>query len=54
MKMCSTRDIRSIIELFLAQHFNFAFVNLNEESVERLEEICESYSIEVENIFSND
>ena len=50
MKMYSEKDARYIVELFLAQHFNFAFVNLNEGSVEKLEEICEPYGIEVENI----
>lgn len=50
MKMYSRNDIRHIVELFLAQHFNFAFVDLNEDSVEKLQQICEPYGIEVENI----
>jgi hypothetical protein len=53
MKMYSGKDVRYIVELFLAQHFNFAFVDLNEDSVKWLEKICEAYGIEVENIFEN-
>lgn len=53
MKMYSEEDVRYIIELFLADHFNFAFVDLNETSIERLKEICEPYGIEVENIVKN-
>ena len=53
MKMYSGEDVRYIVELFLAQHFNFASVDLNEDSVEKLQEICELYGIEVENIVEN-
>lgn len=53
MKMYSGKDVRYIVELFLAQHFNFASVDLNEDSVETLQEICELYGIEVENIVEN-
>ena len=53
MKMYSGYDVRHIIELFLAQHFNFACVDLNEDSVEVLEKICESCGIEVEDIVEN-
>lgn len=51
--MYSGYDVRYIIELFLAQHFNFACVDLNEDSVEVLEKICESCGIEVEDIVEN-
>ena len=50
MKMYSGRDVMYIVQKFLAQHFNFAYVELNEDSIEKLEEICESYGIELENI----
>ena len=53
MKMHSGNDVRNIIELFLAQHFNFAFVDLNEDSIEKLQEICEPFATEVENIVEN-
>lgn len=53
MKMYSGEDVRYIVELFLAQHFNFASVDLNEDSVEKLQEICELYGIEVEGIVEN-
>ena len=50
MKMYSGRDVRYIVQDFLANHFNFDFVSLSEESIEELENICGSYGIEVENI----
>ena len=53
MKMYSERDIIYILQDFLSQHFNFAFVELNIDSLKLLEEICESYGIEVENIQRN-
>ena len=53
MKMYSGEEIRSIVEIFLAQHFNFAWVDLNEDSIRELEEICEPYGIEVKNIQKN-
>lgn len=53
MKMYSGEDVRYIVELFLAHHFNFASVDLNEDSVEKLQEICELYGIEVEGIVEN-
>lgn len=53
MKMYSGEDVRYIVELFLAQHFNFDSVDLNEDSVEKLQEICEFYGIEVESIVVN-
>ena len=51
--MYSEEDVRYIVELFLADHFNFAFVDLNETSIERLKAICLPYGIEVENIVKN-
>ena len=53
MKMYSARDVMYIVQDFLAQHFNFAFVELNIDSLKLLEEICESYGIEMENIQKN-
>ena len=53
MKIYSERDVMYIIQDFLAQHFNFAFVELNIDSLKLLEEICESYGIEMENIRKN-
>lgn len=53
MKMYSVKDVKYIVQDFLAQHFNFAFVDLNTDSLELIEEICESYGIEVENIVEN-
>lgn len=50
MKMYSERDIKYIMQDYLAQHFNFGYVELNTDSLELLEEICEPYGIEVENI----
>ena len=52
MKMYSERDVMYIVQDFLAQHFNFAAVELNTDSLKLLEEICEfgHYGIEVENI----
>lgn len=53
MRMYSEKDIRYIMQDFLAQHFNFDYVELNTDSLELLGEICESYGIEVENIVEN-
>lgn len=53
MKMCSEHDVRHIVEIFLAKHFNFAFVDLNEDSIRELEAICEPYVVEIENIVVN-
>lgn len=53
MKLYSEKDVRYIIELFLANHFNFSSVDLNYDSLRQLEEICKPYGIEVENIFEN-
>lgn len=50
MWMYSKQDIKNIVEDFLAEHFNFGAVYLNEESAEELEEICHNYGIEVESI----
>lgn len=55
MKMYDARDVMYIVQDFLAQHFNFAAVELNIDSLKLLEEICESelYGIEIENIQKN-
>lgn len=53
MKMYSEKEVQYIVEMFLAQHFGFADVGLHEDSVRNLEEICECYGIEVENIVEN-
>ena len=53
MKMYSKYDVQTIVELFLASHFNFDRVTLNQESIEKLEEICEPYTIEVGHIKEN-
>ena len=50
MWMYSGRDVKNIVEDFLAEHFNFESVYLNEESKEQLEKICNNYGIEVESI----
>lgn len=53
MRMYSGRDVKCIVEAFMAQHFNFDGVYLNDESIYELEEICKWYGREVENIVSN-
>ena len=53
MKMYTKYDVQTIVELFLASHFNFDRVTLTRESLEKLEEICEPYEIEVGNIQEN-
>ena len=53
MKMYSQSDVKCIVEEFLAVHLNFGSVDLNYDSVRELEEICEPYGIEVENIIEN-
>lgn len=53
MRMYSGRDVKCIVENFMAQHFNFESVYLNDESIYKLEEICSWYGREVENIVSN-
>lgn len=50
MWMYSDREVRNIIEEFLANHFNFDSVYLNEKSKKELEKICCNYGVEVENI----
>lgn len=50
MKMYSKKDVRNIVEGFMAKHFEFDYVCLNEEAVRELEEVCCAYGIEVENI----
>ena len=50
MKMYSERDVKNIVEDFLACYFDFDSVYLNEKSKEELEMICISYGIEVKNI----
>ena len=50
MWMYSEKDVRNIVEDFLAEHFNFSCVYLNDESVEKLEKICNHYGTYVENI----
>ena len=53
--MYDARDVMYIVQDFLAQHFNFAAVELNIDSLKLVEEICESelYGIEIENIQKN-
>lgn len=53
MKMYSNQDVIDIVQDFLAKHFNFDYVSLNEESFAELIIICEDYGIEVDNIGSN-
>ena len=53
MKMYSGKDVQCIVELFLAEHFNFLDVNLSEDSERKLEELCRPYGVEVENIVGN-
>ncbi len=53
MKLYSGRDVCCIVELFFAKHFNFSDVSLRQDSIRELEEICEPYGIEVENIVEN-
>lgn len=53
MKMYTKYDVQTIVELFLASHFNFERVTLNQESLEKLEEICEPYEFEVGYIQEN-
>lgn len=50
MRMYSKRDVKNIVEDFLAIHFNFDLVYLNEDSKEELENICCRYGIDVDNI----
>lgn len=50
MKMYSNQDVIDIVQDFLAKHFNFDYVSLNEESFAELKIICEDYGIEVKNI----
>ena len=50
MWMYSKRDVQSIVEEFLAKHFNFGSVYLSEESKKEFEKICRYYGTEVENI----
>lgn len=51
MWMYSNKDVKNIVEDFLAKHFNFDSVYLNNNSVLELKEICKNYGVEVENIF---
>ena len=53
MKMYTKYDVQTIVELFLASHFNFENVTLNPDSIKKLEEICEPYEIEVGNVQRN-
>lgn len=53
MLMYSKKDVQYIVEDFLAKHFNFNYVSLNKESQKELEEACNNYGIEVENIAEN-
>lgn len=53
MRIYSGRDVKCIVENFMAQHFNFEGVYLNDESIYELKEICKWYGREVEDIVSN-
>lgn len=50
MWMYSERDVKNIIEDFLAMHFKFGSVYLDDSSKEELTMICCNYGIEVPNI----
>lgn len=47
MKMYSEKEVESIVEEFLAKHFNFECVCLNKRSVLELKIICEDYGFEI-------
>lgn len=49
LKVFHEFDIKSIIEDFLAQHFNFDCISLKDDSTETIKEICHDYGIEALN-----
>ena len=53
MKLYSKREVRYIVENFLAEYLNLDSVSLKDSSVEDLDYICNNYGIEVENIVEN-
>ena len=53
MKLYSAKDVRDIIEEFLAEHFNFDYLCLNADSISKIMEIMKYYGIEVDNIKEN-
>lgn len=50
MWMYSDRDVKNIVEDFLAVHFKFDSVYLNDDGQEELRKICFNYGIDVPNI----
>lgn len=50
MKMYSGKEVRYILEDFLAEYFNFYSISLNADSIMKLKDILDNYGIEVENI----
>ena len=53
MKMYSNEDIENIVEDFLAEYLNLAYVEINKGSLVTLRKICSGYGTEVENIAEN-
>ena len=47
MKMFGDNEIKSIVEEFLAKHFNFENVRLDKRSIFELKVICEDYGFEI-------
>lgn len=50
MMMYSKRDVKYIVEDFLAQYFQFSSVTLDERLEDMLEEACNGYGTDVENM----
>lgn len=53
MKLYSRKEVRCIVEDFLAEYLNLDSVSLKERSIRNLIEICNNYGIEVEDIKEN-
>ena len=50
MRMYDDHDVRTIVENFIAIHFKFGGVYLNEDAEEELKEACRGLGIEVKNL----
>ena len=50
MWLYSEKDVKNIVEEFLAKHFNLGSVYLNDDCEAELFEICNNYGVFVENI----
>ena len=54
MKMYSGREVKDIIEDFLAEYFNFDYVCLNADYLKTLQDVLKRYGVEVDDRKENE